>query len=122
MFFALRDAVTRVRAERGLKKSLALNSPLTAEQIRAGCADGFTDMVIRRWGKDLFKFLWVKVHAASGTWNGGCLMMSPHFVHSIWLLVTEMSGKRPHSHKLFKQMPFEHCIGISLIFYSVFFL
>ncbi|PKK19615.1 aldehyde oxidase 1 [Columba livia] len=45
VFFALRDAVTRVRAERGLKKSLALNSPLTAEQIRAGCADGFTDMV-----------------------------------------------------------------------------
>ncbi|XP_074884196.1 aldehyde oxidase isoform X6 [Buteo buteo] len=48
VFFALRDAVTSVRNERGLKKTFALNSPLTAEQIRASCADDFTEMVIRR--------------------------------------------------------------------------
>uniref|UniRef100_A0A663MHN5 Aldehyde oxidase 1 n=1 Tax=Athene cunicularia TaxID=194338 RepID=A0A663MHN5_ATHCN len=46
VFFALRDAVTRVRNERGLKKTFALNSPLTAEQIRASCTDDFTEMVI----------------------------------------------------------------------------
>ncbi|KAM6307643.1 LOW QUALITY PROTEIN: aldehyde oxidase-like [Aegotheles albertisi] len=45
VFLALRDAVTSVRNERGLKKTFALNSPLTAEQIRAGCADDFTEMV-----------------------------------------------------------------------------
>ncbi|NXU77916.1 AOXA oxidase, partial [Oreotrochilus melanogaster] len=45
VFFALRDALTRVRNERGLKKPFAFNSPLTAEQIRAGCADDFTEMV-----------------------------------------------------------------------------
>uniref|UniRef100_A0A8C0VUD9 Aldehyde oxidase 1 n=1 Tax=Cyanistes caeruleus TaxID=156563 RepID=A0A8C0VUD9_CYACU len=45
VFFALRDAVTSVRNERGLKKTFALNSPLTAEQIRANCADAFTEMV-----------------------------------------------------------------------------
>ncbi|KFP44147.1 Aldehyde oxidase, partial [Chlamydotis macqueenii] len=45
VFFALRDAVTSVRNERGLKKTFALNSPLTAEQIRAGCADEFTEVV-----------------------------------------------------------------------------
>uniref|UniRef100_A0A663MG96 Aldehyde oxidase 1 n=1 Tax=Athene cunicularia TaxID=194338 RepID=A0A663MG96_ATHCN len=44
VFFALRDAVTRVRNERGLKKTFALNSPLTAEQIRASCTDDFTEM------------------------------------------------------------------------------
>uniref|UniRef100_A0A8C3E551 xanthine dehydrogenase n=1 Tax=Corvus moneduloides TaxID=1196302 RepID=A0A8C3E551_CORMO len=44
VFFALRDAVTGVRNERGLKKTFALNSPLTAEQIRASCADAFTEM------------------------------------------------------------------------------
>ncbi|NXX95379.1 AOXA oxidase, partial [Centropus bengalensis] len=45
VFFALRDAVTTVRNERGLKKTFALHSPLTAEQILAGCADDFTEMV-----------------------------------------------------------------------------
>ncbi|XP_009908898.2 aldehyde oxidase [Dryobates pubescens] len=45
VFFALRDAITSVRNERGLKKPFALNSPLTAEQIRASCADDFTEMV-----------------------------------------------------------------------------
>ncbi|XP_075612393.1 aldehyde oxidase isoform X3 [Balearica regulorum gibbericeps] len=45
VFFALRDAITSVRNERGLKKTFALNSPLTAEQIRAGCADDFTEMM-----------------------------------------------------------------------------
>ncbi|NXC42818.1 AOXA oxidase, partial [Penelope pileata] len=45
VFFALRDAVTRVRNERGLEKTFPLNSPLTAEQIRAACADDFTKMV-----------------------------------------------------------------------------
>ncbi|KFV62993.1 Aldehyde oxidase, partial [Dryobates pubescens] len=45
VFFGLRDAITSVRNERGLKKPFALNSPLTAEQIRASCADDFTEMV-----------------------------------------------------------------------------
>uniref|UniRef100_A0A8C3GZU5 Aldehyde oxidase 1 n=1 Tax=Corvus moneduloides TaxID=1196302 RepID=A0A8C3GZU5_CORMO len=51
VFFALRDAVTGVRNERGLKKTFALNSPLTAEQIRASCADAFTEMVIEGRGR-----------------------------------------------------------------------
>uniref|UniRef100_A0A8C4VEH4 Aldehyde oxidase 1 n=1 Tax=Falco tinnunculus TaxID=100819 RepID=A0A8C4VEH4_FALTI len=51
VFFALRDAVTSVRSERGLTKTFVLNSPLTAEQLRASCADAFTEMVIGRWGK-----------------------------------------------------------------------
>ncbi|KAI1237061.1 hypothetical protein IHE44_0014316 [Lamprotornis superbus] len=45
VFFALRDAVTGVRNERGLKKTSALNSPLTAEQIRANCTDVCTEMM-----------------------------------------------------------------------------
>lgn len=51
VFFALRDAVTGVRNERGLEKTFALNSPLTAEQIRASCADAFTEMVIEGRGR-----------------------------------------------------------------------
>uniref|UniRef100_A0A672VBK7 Aldehyde oxidase 1 n=1 Tax=Strigops habroptila TaxID=2489341 RepID=A0A672VBK7_STRHB len=50
VFFALRDAVTSVRNERGLKTTFVLNSPLTAEQIRASCADDFTEMVTESWG------------------------------------------------------------------------
>jgi len=57
VFFALRDAITCVRNERGLKKTFALNSPLTAEQIRAACIDDFTKMVIGRWGNFLFNYL-----------------------------------------------------------------
>uniref|UniRef100_A0A8B9J284 Aldehyde oxidase 1 n=1 Tax=Amazona collaria TaxID=241587 RepID=A0A8B9J284_9PSIT len=53
VFFALRDAITSVRNERGLKTSFVLNSPLTAEQIRASCADDFTEMVIESWGRSL---------------------------------------------------------------------
>nr|XP_025960944.1 aldehyde oxidase isoform X4 [Dromaius novaehollandiae] len=45
VFFALRDAVTSVRNERGLKETFTLNSPLTPEQIRAACADEFTEMM-----------------------------------------------------------------------------
>ncbi|KAM9286952.1 aldehyde oxidase-like [Morus bassanus] len=45
VFFALRDAVTSARNERGLKKTFTPNSPLTAEQIRAGCTDDFTEMM-----------------------------------------------------------------------------
>nr|XP_013807624.1 PREDICTED: aldehyde oxidase-like [Apteryx mantelli mantelli] len=45
VFFALRDAVTSVRNERELKKTFTLNSPLTPEQIRAACADDFTEMM-----------------------------------------------------------------------------
>lgn len=51
VFFALRDAVTGVRNERGLKKTFALKSPLTAEQIRANCADAFTGMVREGGGR-----------------------------------------------------------------------
>uniref|UniRef100_A0A8C2TUD2 Aldehyde oxidase 1 n=1 Tax=Coturnix japonica TaxID=93934 RepID=A0A8C2TUD2_COTJA len=53
VFFALRDAISSVRNERGLKKTITLNSPLTAEQIRAACTDDFTKMVIGRWGNGL---------------------------------------------------------------------
>uniref|UniRef100_A0A8C3YBD2 Aldehyde oxidase 1 n=1 Tax=Catharus ustulatus TaxID=91951 RepID=A0A8C3YBD2_CATUS len=51
VFFALRDAVTGVRNERGLKKTFALKSPLTAEQIRANCTDAFTEMVREGGGR-----------------------------------------------------------------------
>uniref|UniRef100_A0A8C2YDJ8 Aldehyde oxidase 1 n=1 Tax=Coturnix japonica TaxID=93934 RepID=A0A8C2YDJ8_COTJA len=57
VFFALRDAISSVRNERGLKKTITLNSPLTAEQIRAACTDDFTKMVIGRWGNGLFNYL-----------------------------------------------------------------
>ncbi|XP_010216199.1 PREDICTED: aldehyde oxidase [Tinamus guttatus] len=54
VFFALRDAVTSVRNERGLSKAFTLHSPLTPEQIRAACADDFTEMVTGRSGKGMF--------------------------------------------------------------------
>ncbi|XP_066201736.1 aldehyde oxidase 4-like [Saccopteryx leptura] len=47
VFFAIRDAVTAARRERGLAKSFTLNSPATAESIRMACGDQFTDMIPR---------------------------------------------------------------------------
>ncbi|XP_052532366.1 aldehyde oxidase [Tympanuchus pallidicinctus] len=60
VFFALRDAITRVRNERGLKKTFALNSPLTAEQIRAACTDDFTKMMTN--DESAFFTPWARVH------------------------------------------------------------
>uniref|UniRef100_A0A8C8T1F7 Aldehyde oxidase 1 n=1 Tax=Pelusios castaneus TaxID=367368 RepID=A0A8C8T1F7_9SAUR len=47
VFFAIWDAVTAVRKERGLTEPFTLNSPLTPERIRMACADEFTEMVMR---------------------------------------------------------------------------
>ncbi|KAM9548268.1 aldehyde oxidase 2-like [Guaruba guarouba] len=45
VFFAIRDAVTAARKERGLPLDFTLNSPLTVERIRMACADVFTAMI-----------------------------------------------------------------------------
>lgn len=45
VFFAINDAVSAARRERGLTKTFTLNSPATPEEIRMTCADRFTDMV-----------------------------------------------------------------------------
>ncbi|KAM9628834.1 LOW QUALITY PROTEIN: aldehyde oxidase 2-like [Morphnus guianensis] len=44
VFFAIRDAVTAARKERGLPLAFTLNSPLTVERIRMACDDVFTEM------------------------------------------------------------------------------
>lgn len=45
VFFAIQDAVTAARRERGLTTSFTLNSPATPELIRMNCMDQFTEMV-----------------------------------------------------------------------------
>lgn len=45
VFFAINDAVSAARRERGLTKTFALNSPATPEVIRMTCVDQFTDVV-----------------------------------------------------------------------------
>lgn len=45
VFFAIQDAVSAARRERGLFGPLKLNSPLTPEKIRLACEDRFTKMV-----------------------------------------------------------------------------
>ncbi|XP_015986617.2 aldehyde oxidase 4 isoform X2 [Rousettus aegyptiacus] len=47
VFFAINDAVSAARRERGLTKTFTLNSPATPEEIRMTCADRFTDMIPR---------------------------------------------------------------------------
>ncbi|ELW62680.1 Aldehyde oxidase [Tupaia chinensis] len=48
VFFAIYDAVSAARRERGLTKTFTFNSPATPELIRMTCVDQFTDMVIER--------------------------------------------------------------------------
>ncbi|MEJ1271920.1 shugoshin 2A [Cricetulus griseus] len=48
VFFAIRDAVSAAREERGISGPLRLNSPLTPEKIRMACEDKFTKMVYRK--------------------------------------------------------------------------
>ncbi|CAI9621521.1 unnamed protein product [Staurois parvus] len=45
VFFAIKDALSSVRKERGLSSTFTLNSPATPERIRMACGDKFTDMV-----------------------------------------------------------------------------
>ncbi|XP_068924923.1 aldehyde oxidase 2-like [Petaurus breviceps papuanus] len=45
VFFAISDAVTAARKERGLMEDFVLNSPATPERIRMACADKFTEMI-----------------------------------------------------------------------------
>ncbi|XP_021526378.2 aldehyde oxidase isoform X2 [Aotus nancymaae] len=47
VFFAIHDAVSAARQERGLRGPLRLNSPLTPEKIRMACEDKFTKMIPR---------------------------------------------------------------------------
>ncbi|KAM6175534.1 aldehyde oxidase 1 [Erethizon dorsatum] len=47
VLFAIWDAVSAARRERGLPGTLALSSPLTPEKIRMACEDGFTKMIPR---------------------------------------------------------------------------
>uniref|UniRef100_A0A671G271 Aldehyde oxidase n=1 Tax=Rhinolophus ferrumequinum TaxID=59479 RepID=A0A671G271_RHIFE len=47
VFFAIQDAVTAARRERGLTTSFTLNSPATPELIRMNCMDQFTEMGLR---------------------------------------------------------------------------
>ncbi|XP_004628659.1 aldehyde oxidase 1 [Octodon degus] len=47
VLFAIWDAVSAARRERGLPGRLALSSPLTPEKIRMACEDRFTSMIPR---------------------------------------------------------------------------
>ncbi|XP_008067993.1 aldehyde oxidase [Carlito syrichta] len=47
VFFAIHDAVSAARRERGLSGPLRLHSPLTPEKIRMACEDKFTKMIPR---------------------------------------------------------------------------
>ncbi|XP_057601489.1 aldehyde oxidase 1 isoform X2 [Hippopotamus amphibius kiboko] len=47
VFFAIHDAVSAARQERGLFGPLKLSSPLTPEKIRMACEDKFTKMIPR---------------------------------------------------------------------------
>ena len=45
VFFAIHDAVSAARQERGISGPLRFRSPLTPEKIRMACEDTFTKMV-----------------------------------------------------------------------------
>ena len=45
VFFAIKDAITAARAERGLTGIFKLDSPATCERIRMACVDQFTEQV-----------------------------------------------------------------------------
>ncbi|XP_073407554.1 aldehyde oxidase-like isoform X2 [Dendrobates tinctorius] len=45
VYFAIKDAVSSARKERGLPNIFKLNSPATPEKIRMACGDKFTEMI-----------------------------------------------------------------------------
>ncbi|XP_056392524.1 aldehyde oxidase-like isoform X2 [Hyla sarda] len=47
IYFAIKDAITYARKERGMSELFTLNSPATPEKIRMACGDQFTNMIPR---------------------------------------------------------------------------
>ncbi|XP_018426967.1 PREDICTED: aldehyde oxidase-like [Nanorana parkeri] len=47
IYFAIKDALTYARKERGMSELFTLNSPASAEKIRMACGDKFTNMIPR---------------------------------------------------------------------------
>ncbi|KAM8789643.1 aldehyde oxidase 2 isoform 3-T3 [Rhynchonycteris naso] len=47
VFFAITDAVTAARRERGIAEDFTVKSPATPEWVRMACADRFTEMIPR---------------------------------------------------------------------------
>ncbi|XP_029462074.1 aldehyde oxidase-like isoform X2 [Rhinatrema bivittatum] len=47
VYFAIKDALTAARKERGLSEAFTANSPLTPERIRLACGDHLTGMIPR---------------------------------------------------------------------------
>ncbi|XP_075685902.1 aldehyde oxidase-like [Rhinoderma darwinii] len=45
IYFAIKDALTYARKERGMSELFTLNSPATPEKIRMACGDRFTNMI-----------------------------------------------------------------------------
>lgn len=45
VFFAIKDAITEARTERGLDCMFKLNAPATAERIRMACEDHMTERI-----------------------------------------------------------------------------
>uniref|UniRef100_A0A4X2LI04 FAD-binding PCMH-type domain-containing protein n=1 Tax=Vombatus ursinus TaxID=29139 RepID=A0A4X2LI04_VOMUR len=58
VFFAIHDAVTAARKERGLTETFTMSSPATPELIRMICVDKFTDLV---WKGDYWSEVWRKL-------------------------------------------------------------
>uniref|UniRef100_A0A4X2LMT7 FAD-binding PCMH-type domain-containing protein n=1 Tax=Vombatus ursinus TaxID=29139 RepID=A0A4X2LMT7_VOMUR len=56
VFFAIHDAVTAARKERGLTETFTMSSPATPELIRMICVDKFTDLV---WSSFFFFSVYV---------------------------------------------------------------
>lgn len=47
IYFAIKDAITYARKERGMSELFTVNSPATPEKIRMACGDRFTNMIPR---------------------------------------------------------------------------
>ncbi|CAO2615974.1 Aldehyde oxidase 4 [Lemmus lemmus] len=61
VLFAIYDAVTAARRERGMSDTFPMNSPATPEVIRMSCTDQFTDMIPR---DDLSTFTPWSIHVS----------------------------------------------------------
>ncbi|EGW11978.1 Aldehyde oxidase [Cricetulus griseus] len=77
VFFAIRDAVSAAREERGISGPLRLNSPLTPEKIRMACEDKFTKMA----AASLVDFCWLllqPIPPSGGLLRGFFFLHTPH--------------------------------------------
>ena len=65
VFFAIKDAISSARRDRGVTGHFRLDTPATCERIRMACVDQFTEQVIFKLKQEFSIIIIIKMYCLS---------------------------------------------------------